>query len=848
MQTNRVPQVILFAATLLPGGLLLAAAPNLALDPFEAMLSQGHELFAARQFDAARAQYARILTLTNAAPALCSLVQLRLAQTHLAEGNVAAAKAEYAKVAGWPGAPAHHRWEAAQQIQELDRRQASLPPRDPAANRLRLPALPRPGATFTVAPAGADTNPGTPEKPFATLEQARDAVRALKSQGGLPPGGVSVAIRGGVYHVTQTFRLAAADSGTEEAPVCYAAAPGETPVFSGGVKLKGFQLVKDPAVLARLPAEVRGMMFAADLKANGVTNLWPLRLGGFASGLGFRTHPVTELFFNGQPMPLARWPNDGFLRVAGLPATNAAAAPGATGNGRGRILYEGDRPARWKDDKEILLYGYWFHDWADSYERVATIDPAQHEITLAPPYHTYGYRKGARFYALNLLSETDRPGEWYLDRASSLLYLYPPSNPARADIELSVTPFPFVELQNVSHVRLQGLVWELGSADAVLVRGGDHCVLAGCTVRHCGGNGIEVQGGANHVLLSCDVGSLGRGGVAVSGGNRRTLAPGGHVVENCHIYELSRVDHTYTPAILVSGVGHRIAHNLLHDVGSSALRLGGNEHLVEFNEICRVVLESDDQGGVDMWGDPTFRGNVYRFNYFHHIGNWQNPRVGPDCGQAGIRLDDAICGQVIYGNIFRRCAAGKLGFGGVQIHGGKENMLDNNLFADCATAVSFSPWNQAHWRDFTKNALGSREIDVALYQARYPELARPDEGLNINHLWRNQLLNCGEFLRRNGGGARLFDNSVARDNPGFADPARGDFRWTGPSPSLDRSGFRPIPFEEIGLYRDPWRPALPDKWIQRLRENGAPGGNPGGFLNGGSSPSGRNEAVKFRPE
>ena len=35
-------------------------------------------------------------------------------------------------------------------------------------------------AEFHVAPTGNDANPGTMEKPFATLERARDAARKLK--------------------------------------------------------------------------------------------------------------------------------------------------------------------------------------------------------------------------------------------------------------------------------------------------------------------------------------------------------------------------------------------------------------------------------------------------------------------------------------------------------------------------------------------------------------------------------------------------------------------------------------------------------------------------------------------
>jgi hypothetical protein len=119
-----------------------------------------------------------------------------------------------------------------------------------------------------------------------------------------------------------------------------------------------------------------------------------------------------------------------------------------------------------------------------------------------------------------------------------------------------------------------------------------------------------------------------------------------------------------------AATGNRIAHNLMHDSYSSAMRIEGNDHLVEFNEVHSVLLESDDQGGVDMWGDPTYRGNVFRYNYFHHIGN------GLGTGQAGIRLDDAICGTLVYGNLFHRCSDGH--FGGVQVHGGNENDVENN--------------------------------------------------------------------------------------------------------------------------------------------------------------------------
>ena len=178
------------------------------------------------------------------------------------------------------------------------------------AERARLPEWPLPAVVLYVAPDGSDAAPGTAEQPFATLERARDALRELKQEGRFAQGGATVVIRGGHYQVSQTFALTAEDSGEATAPIRYWAADGETPVFSGGIRVEGFAPVTGEAILARLPEEARGKVMQAGLAQFGIGELKPLRLGGFNSGLGFKTHPVMELFFDGKPMPLSRWPNE----------------------------------------------------------------------------------------------------------------------------------------------------------------------------------------------------------------------------------------------------------------------------------------------------------------------------------------------------------------------------------------------------------------------------------------------------------------------------------------------------------------------------------------------------------
>ena len=214
-----------------------------------------------------------------------------------------------------------------------------------------------------------------------------------------------------------------------------------------------------------------------------------------------------------------------------------------------------------------------------------------------------------------------------------------------------------------------------------------------------------------------------------------------------------------------------------------------------------------------MWGNPTYRGNVIRYNYWHHIGDWRHGGEQPACGQAGIRLDDAISGVRVHGNVFYRAAGGRQGFGGVQIHGGKDNVVSNNLFVDCRAAISFSAWGDQRWRAFTASALQSPDIDPALYLARYPDLARLSEDHDANLIAGNLVYDCSEFFRRDPGRNTLADNVVTKKNPGFAGAACGSFSHGQHLPP----NFQPIPFDEIGLYVDQFRKQVATQSVSQAR-------------------------------
>jgi hypothetical protein len=663
-----------------------------------------------------------------------------------------------------------------------------VPRRDPAAYRAPLPVLSEPAVTFWVAPDGGDGADGSKARPFRSLEEARDTVRSLKKSSGgtLPKGGVRIVVRGGTYPVRSTFVVTERDAGTASAPVVYQAATGEVPRLSGGVCITAWQPVTDATVRRRLNASVRDRVVQADLKGLGVQD-W-----GDATAL--RRRP--ELFAGGVPQILARWPNDGFAATGDVLGKETFTVWGSIKGCRdGVFRYVEDRPGRWLEEPDIRLHGYWFWDWYDQHQTVASIDPAAKTMTLRPPYSSYGYRKGQRYYALNLLCELDAPGEWYLDRAAGRIYWLPPEGAGGLNPEaiLSVLAAPFIRLDGAEHVLLNGFVLEDGRADGIHVRSGSNCVIAGCTVRRLGGDAIVITGGSHHGIFGCRMETLGCGGARIAGGDRRALTPGNHWIENCTVSHVARLKRTYAPAVHLDGCGNRIAHNLFERIASSAMRIEGNDHVIELNAIRHVVEESDDQGGLDMWGNPLYRGVVIRWNH------WRDITGGTHCGAAGVRLDDMISAVTVYGNVFERCGAVR--FGAVQIHGGKGNVVEGNVFLDCFAGLSFSRWGAKRWLDSI--ARFRARAGAPPLATRYPALARLTEGADVNIVSRNVFARTKPVFLRDGGLQQTTCNVIADDSFRLAD-LRDDAAVRS-DPRLRRILFEPIPIDEIGPYEHPWR-------------------------------------------
>ena len=660
---------------------------------------------------------------------------------------------------------------------------------------LGLSTFPTEAADFHVAVDGSDQNPGTADKPFATLEKARDAVRSWRKSNPADAA-ITVSLHGGHYEIPKPLLLTDEDSGTEQAPVRWRNDKNQKVVLSGGRTVRNFKPVTDDRVLSRLPKDSHPHVLQADLSDSNLSDL------GDVAGAGKRI----ELFFDGNPMTLARWPNEGFTTVVDVNGGQPFQVHGIKGDAVGRFIYQGEQPTRWTREPDVWVFGYWFWDWSDGVQPVKSIDPATKTIELAPPHHSYGFRKGQRFYAFNILAELDQPGEWYLDRENRMLYFWPPTNMPDLSVTLSTTP-NLLSIKNASWITWQGIQFEACRATAIEIEQGTGVRIAGCVVRNTGTTGITIHQGTRHGVIGCDIDQTGEGGISLVGGDRKTLTPAGHVAENNHIHHYARLIRTYRPAIGLTGVGHRLSHNLIHDAPHTAILLHGNDHLIEFNEIHHVCEETGDVGAFYLGRDWTERGNTVKHNYFHDI-------KGPGLhGAMSVYLDDAASGTTIYGNLFHK--ASRAAF----IGGGRDNIVENNIFVECEPSVHLDA-RGTNWMHETvaPNGTMDKRLDDVPFQeppwsTRYPELVnirneKPAEPRG-NRVLRNVSMG-GRWLdlEKSAAGGIAFEDNLIDQDPGFVDAKALNFQLKADSPAW-ALGFRRIPLEQIGLIQNEDRQSRP---------------------------------------
>jgi hypothetical protein len=236
-----------------------------------------------------------------------------------------------------------------------------------------------------------------------------------------------------------------------------------------------------------------------------------------------------------------------------------------------------------------------------------------------------------------------------------------------------------------------------------------------------------------------------------------------------------------------------------------AIKFGGNEHVMEYNEIHHVVLQSNDAGAIYCGRDWAARGHEIRHNYLHDISGYQ------DKGCVGVYLDDQFSSAHIFGNLFYKVTRAAF------IGGGNDTLIANNIFVDCKPSIHIDARGLGWQKDFHTTL--ARQLEELPFReepwvSRYPELLTilddPDRSAPKGNVVARNISWKGQWdgIEKKAYAYVVFKYNLFDLDPQFVNEKALDFRLKEDSPAL-KIGFQTIPYDKIGLYQDDLRATWP---------------------------------------
>lgn len=589
-------------------------------------------------------------------------------------------------------------------------------------------------ADFYVSEAGSDENDGSFEKPFATLEKARDAVRALDKTGRT---GITVAVMAGEYRISSLV-FTEEDSGTETCPITYCAYGDGEVILNAGVSLNpGDFAAVTGAQADRIAPSARKQVVCVDLSKYGITfadygNLHAI--GAYSTAYkydgDYTGDANCELYVDNVLQIIARYPNEGWLKTGqvlehGQPyESNENPHVKVEGwdelrNPRGETYTVdkklADRINGWAELDTVWMFGYFTADWAPSSTVIGNFDYENKTLQnkFVARYDTTDLH--ANYYFYNVLEELDAEGEWYLDRANGVLYMYRTENFDSARISLSLSTQVALTVENADWLTFRGFAVEGTRNDAIHLYG-DHNTVESCLIHNVAGKGIDVDG-YNNLIADNEITQVGSTAIRVNGGDRETLTPGNNRVYNNLIHDWTGGNNV--SGVRLDGVGQHVDHNEFFNSNDSAIDYDGNNHIIEYNLIYDMSLEASDAGAIYSGRSWSDYGCIVRYNAIYNMGKsgFSQPN--------GIYLDDGLAGQQIYGNLLVNVPQA-----GIKLGGGRDNEIWGNILVNTTDngiqgleGVYYGSMSANIW-DSLKPEWENSPKDTPIWQEAYPELAK----------------------------------------------------------------------------------------------------------------------------
>jgi len=549
-------------------------------------------------------------------------------------------------------------------------------------------------ADVYVATDGNDSNDGkTVNTPIKSFAKAKELVRDLKKTA---TDEIKVAFKAGDYGILDNLTFTADDSGSAEVPVTYCAYGDGEVYFTNGIYIKNSEFKPIDEADKKFFAEasydkIMKVDVSEALTENGLS-----AVSGLFSESGF-CYParIPNKSAAGADNYFAGFTD--YVATPDSPYTMEEIKEEASANGylnadtiiipyteqqKLKALYVLKKKLDSYDNYEgVKLCGYvskvWHQDYLDikSYDKTTGIMEFYNETQFG----FVNVDEPTKAYISNASKELDWNGEFWMDPATKVLYVFSPEG------NYSIaTNGRFITMDKASNISFVKLNFRVTTDDAIVANQSDNVTIDRCEISNISGTqGICFEKCLNLTIKNSEIYTTAGHAIKVRGigpGERSdydymALESLGLVIDNNLIHDACVTDiHSDAGAIKLTDyvIGAVISHNEVYNATRHAISFGPSnaDVTIEYNYFHHCMTNSADGGVIHNGRDMIRPVNYIRYNIFSEI------PASLQGGTYGIYLDDYEANNEIYGNIFYGVATA------IVTNRGRDNLIKDNILID----------------------------------------------------------------------------------------------------------------------------------------------------------------------